>query len=390
MILFLNRKTINRTKGLDVFFEELEKKQELYNAEIIDIANKSITQIKNKIQEAELLVIDTSLILSLGNTQLLTRNLYIDQAKKGSFFLEIWSIIEQTDKPLFLLHPASDLQAVNFGLERSLYLSILKRTNGIFWAYHKCPFSREDATERYPLDILKPYKLSKNDLINIWDEVRTYIPISIDFARCISDKEMNQKNKKKKWDVIVPGMTYLTRRIASHSVQKAGLNMAPYVNHSKWSVLLPYMVYSKILSKKKSTLVYQRESFRVYRSMISHSAVSFACGSELRYFVRKFLEIPAFRSAMIAYPAYNMADYGFMDGVHYLESFPEETGEKTKYLLKNSSFADSLVNNAYELVQKEHTATVKVKQVMSCIESFLKGKLKGAGYEKGSFEIIEH
>lgn len=389
MILFLNRKTINRTKGLDVFFEELEKKQDLHNAEIIDIANKSITHIKNKIQQAELLVIDTSLILSLGSTQLLTRNLYIDQAKQGSYFLEIWNIIEQTDKPLFLLHPASDLQAVNFGLERNLYLSILKRANGIFWAYHKCPFSRVDAAERYPLDILKPYNLSKNDLIKIWDEVRVNIPISIDFARCISDKEMNQKSRKKKWDVIVPGMTYLTRRIASQSVQNAGLNIAPYVNHSKWTVLLPYMAYSKILSKKKSTSIYQRESFRVYRSMISHSAVSFACGSELRYFVRKFLEIPAFRSAMVAYPAYNMADYGFVDQVHYLKAYPEETGEKTKYLLKNSSFAEKLINNAFALVQKEHTASVKVEQVMTCFSSFLKGKLKGAGYENGIFEINE-
>jgi hypothetical protein len=153
-------------------------------------------------------------------------------------------------------------------------------------------------------------------------------------------------------------------------------------------VLAPYLLAEKVLPTKYSSLFYQKNNYYTYRFMISHSAVSFACGSELRYFVRKFLEIPAYRSAMIAYPPLNFQDYGFEDGVHYLHSFPEEAGEKAKYILQNKSFADKLIQNAWDLVAREHTAKVKANQVMACFESFNKGKLKSAGYVNGKFEII--
>ena len=151
--------------------------------------------------------------------------------------------------------------------------------------------------------------------------------------------------------------------------------------------MAPYLLYNKMVQKKYSTPAYQKKSFRLYRYMISLSSVSFTCGSELKFFVRKFIEVPAFRSAMLAYPSNNFRDYGFEDGVHYLHAYPEETGEKARFLLNNKSFADKLVKNAWELVALQHTASERVNQVLSCIHFFLQGKMKGAEYNKGKFEI---
>jgi len=100
------------------------------------------------------------------------------------------------------------------------------------------------------------------------------------------------------------------------------------------------------------------------------------------------LEVPAFRSAMLAYPSNNFRDYGFEDGVHYLHTYPEETGEKAQYLIKNKSVADKLVQNAWELVAKQHTAAERVNQVLSCTYYYQKGKLHGGGYSNGKFEIF--
>ncbi len=312
-----------------------------------------------------------------------------NNAKKVSknFYFDVWNLIDRSDKPIFFMHPSSDLQAVNFGLDREFYLSLLKRISGIFWPYHQCPVDRNNDKERYEFRILEPYNLTKAGLINIWDEIKKNVPISIDFAHCISDKEMNKKAKRKLWDVIVPGMTYVTRNIAQEKMLESDLRVAPYVSSSRWLVLAPYMLANRAIPQKYSTLFYQKQSYNLYRFMISHSAVTFACGSELRYFVRKFLEIPAYRSAMIAYPSLNMLDYGFKDGVHYLNTYPEEAGEKALYLIKNKSIADKLVQNAWELVAKQHTASERVNQVLDCLLSFKQGKLNSATYIDGRFEI---
>jgi len=371
-----------------MFYEELIRRSDRTNLLVLDIAKHSITEIGQYIDKADLLVFDNSIILSMGKAPMLSRNFYIIKSKSKEFYIDVWNLVYRADKPVFLMHPSSDLHAVNFGLERKIYLDLLKKINGIFWPYHQCPLEKTDENDRYPFTSLEPFKLSKEEVINVWDEIKSHVPISIDFPHCLARREMNNKVKKKVWDVIVPGVSYKTRQIAQDSAARAGLFTAPYVSYSRWLILAPYLLYNKMVQKKYSSPAYQKKSFRLYRYMISHSLVSFTCGSELRFFVRKFLEVPAFRSAMLAYPPLNFRDYGFEDGVHYLHTFPEETGEKAQYLLKNKGVADKLVRNAWELVAKQHTVVERVNQVLSCLYFFQRGRLKSAGYTNGSFEII--
>ncbi len=387
MVLFLYTFTINRARTSSMFYEELIRRSDRNNLLVLDIAKHSLPEIAQYINKADLLVFDNSIILSMGKAQILSRNFYTSSSKTKEFYIDVWNLVNGSDKPVFLLHPSSDLHAVNFGLERDLYLSILKKTTGIFWPYHQCPLERTDENDRYPFTSLAPFNISKAEVINIWDEVRAHVPISIDFPHCLGQSELNNRPRKKVWDIIVPGVSYKTRQLAHDSAVQSGLFVAPYVGYSRWLILAPYLLYNKMIQKKYSTPVYQKKSFRLYRYMISLSSTSFTCGSELKFFVRKFLEVPAFRSAMLAYPSNNFRDYGFEDGVHYLHTYPEETGEKARYLIKNKSVADKLVQNAWELVAKQHTAAERVNQVLSCIHFFRKGKLKSAGYVRGKFEI---
>lgn len=385
MFLFLYTFTINRARTSGKFYEELLKWCDDKHLKAIDISRFSVQQLQQEIDKAEIIVFDNSIILSINNVQLLSKNFY-SKHKPKEFYFDVWYRVEESGKPVFFMHPSSDLHAVNFGLERTFYLKFLARLSGIFWPYHKCPLSRDNSEDKYPFTTLEPFKLKKSDLLSIWDEIKNTVPVSIDFPHCMPSYIMHQKERRKVWDVIIPGVSYETRRIAQDSVVKADLFVAPYVSFSKWLVLAPYMLYSKMIAKKNSTPIYQEKSFRFYRYMISMSKVSFACGSELRYFVRKFIEIPAFRSAMIAYPSSNFRDYGFIDGVHYLHCYPEEAGNKTKYLLQHKDTAEKLIQNAWELVAQKHVASVRVKQVLGCLDLFSKGKLKGAGYYEGNFE----
>lgn len=387
MVLFLYTFSINRARTSSMFYEELIRRSDRKSLLVLDTAKHSIAEISQYIDKADLLVFDNSIILSMGKASILSRNFYISKVKTKEFYIDVWNLVNRADKPVFLLHPSSDLHAVNFGLERELYLEVLKKITGIFWPYHQCPLERTDENNRYPFTTLEPFNISKAEVINIWDEVKEHVPISIDFPHCLGQTELSKRPKRKVWDIIVPGVSYKTRQLAQDSAIKAGLFVAPYVGYSRWLILAPYLLYNKVIQKKYSTPVYQKKSFRLYQYMISLSSTSFTCGSELKFFVRKFLEVPAFRSAMLAYPSNNFRDYGFEDGVHYLHTYPEETGEKAQYLLKNKNVADKLVQNAWELVAKQHTAAERVNQVLSCIHFFLQGKLKKAGYTNGRFEI---
>lgn len=388
MTLFLYTYSINRARTSGVFYEELSRRSDGKNLRLLDISRNKLSDISRVIDKASLIVFDNSIILSMGKNEILSRNFYTNKNRNKDFYFDIWNLVYLTDKPVFLLHPSSDLHAVNFGLEENVYLEMLGKISGIFWPYHRCPLERDDSKDRYPFTSLEPFQLSKKKVLSAWDKIKSTVPISIDFPHCLSTQELIQKRPRKIWDVIIPGgANYITRSIARENATKADLFVAPFESNARWLIYIPYFLYSRVTKRKYSTPVYQKKSFRFYRQMIARSSVSFACGSELRFFVRKFIEVPAFQSAMLAYPSLDFRDYGFEDGVHYLHCFPEETGEKAKYLLQHKEVMEKLAQNAWKLVAKQHIASERVNQVLSCLHFYSKGKLKSAGYNNGKFEI---
>lgn len=390
MILFLYTFSINRARTSGMFYEELQKRCDGQNLVMLDISKQSLAQTGRFINNAILVVFDNSILLSMGKKKILPRNFYSSRAKSKLFYEAVWEQVDRADKPVFLMHPSSDLHAADFGLERELYLKVLKRISGIFWPYHRFPLDNHagEIQERYPYTTLAPYGIRKEKVKDIWDEIKRLVPISIDFPHCLGQQELNSLPRRKIWDVIIPGVSYKTRELALQSAKDADLFTAPYASFSKWLALAPFLLYDKVIPSRKSTRIYQEKSFLLYRYMIAQSNISFTCGSELKFFVRKFLEVPAFRSAMLAYPSNNFRDYGFEEGVHYLHCYPEETGEKAKYLLSHKDVAEKLVQQAWNLVAREHMASVRVTQVLGCLNAYLAGQKRIIGqYVNGEFYI---
>jgi hypothetical protein len=386
VILFIALGNWNYVPTSKAFFQELNQREE-NEVQIIDPGVNNILELKKKINASDLIILDISFIIAMGLRSLNTIDFYIVHQKPKEFYLEVWDTIHSSSKPLFLFSPSSDLNAVNFGMERNLYLSLLRRCDGIFWPYFRCPVQAGTIPERYN-SILPSLNIKDTDLIGIWNEITSTIKINIDLPHCIASAEMISKSKKKKWNIIVPGAGYNTRKIALNTALANNLKVTPFNLYRKWLVTAPYYLHKIFLPKARRISLQQKNSFTVYRYLISHSAVTFTCGSELKYFVRKFIEVPAFRSAMIAYPSDNFRDYGFEDGVHYMYCLPEETAEKTKFLLVNKMFSEKMIEKAWDLVAVEHSAKVRVDQVLACLDAFKQGKLKGAGYFEGRFEIF--
>lgn len=385
MIQFIYLESLNYVPSSAVFYEAL-RKREPGEVQITDPGTCSIQELKRKIDQSDVIIMDVSMIIAMGLKPLNPIDFYIIHSKPQDYYLEVWDAVYNSSKPLFIFSPSSDLTAINFGLDRNLYLDLLKRSDGIFWPYYRCPVKAGTIPEKYN-SILPSLHIKDTDLIKTWEEITNTIKINIDLPHCISRSEAIKKTKSKKWDIIVPGAGYATRRIALSSAEEKGLKVTPFESLRRGYVTAPYFLYKNFLPKRKAILLQQKRSFSFYRHLISRSAVTFTCGSELKYFVRKFLEVPAFRSAMIAYPSDNLRDYGFEDGVHFLSSLPEEAAEKVKFLLNNDNKTTRMIENAWQMVIEKHNAEVRVDQVISCLEAFWRGKLKGAGYFEGVFEV---
>lgn len=375
-------------KSVDAFFNEIKNIDNNEQFCFLDINVASINEIENATNKSDLIILDISVILAIGFGSMNTRDFYIRNRQSHSFYSDVWDVVNRSTKPIFLLAFTSDLHVENFGLERNLYLGILNRVNAICWSFHDFPFDPDVDPIKYGSCFLATSNSSGRKVYDTWKEVVDTIPIKITLLHCLSHQEMRVKASSKKWEFSVPGASYVTRKIAKDSGKTLGLTMPDYSAMFRWLINAPYQLYSRLTTKAFSAKLYQRISSNLFRYVISRSEVSFACGSELKYFVRKFLEIPAEFTAMVAVPTVGFRDYGFIDGTHFLGTEPEEAGTKAKYLIDNRNYSDKLVQNAWNLVTEKHSASERVTQILSCIKAFQKGKLRTARFYRGDFEIL--
>ena len=233
MVLFLYTYSINRARTSGMFYDELIRRSDNKSLVVLDLSRRSVAEVEKYIDAAELIVFDNSIILSMGKGKLLSRNFFLNQNITKEFYFDIWNLVNRADKPVFLMHPSSDLHAVNFGLEREVYLEVLRKITGIFWPYHQCPVEKTDENDRYPFTTLAPFHLTKADVINNWEEIKAHIPISIDFPHCLGQTELDKQPRKKVWDIIIPGVSYQTRQLAHNKAVEAGFFVAPYVGYSR-------------------------------------------------------------------------------------------------------------------------------------------------------------
>lgn len=388
MTIFLFADSLNYAATPKALHNELLKRSG-EKFKVLDVGRFDLTTLKNKIDQAKTILLDNSIILAINTKDLFQRDFYLLNRKPPAFYIDLWSLIKKTDKPVFLFAPMSDLHSKNFGLERDLFTDMLEKFTGIFWQFYRFPLIMEKEADRYSYKTLEPYGLVKEDLDIIWREITGKVKINIDLPNCIAENEVSAGTRRKKYDFVVPGAGYITRQIALQNAKESNIkNIAPYRLYHRWLVNAPYYFYSRFLNETNKVKKFQHYSLKLYRHLISSSTTAFVCGSELCYNVRKFWEVPAWRTAMLAYPTRSLGHYGFQTGLHYLECFPEETGEKIKYLLSNKPFTDKLVLNAWNMIREKHTASARADQVLQCLDHFEKGKLNDACFKDGNFEIF--
>jgi glycosyl transferase family 1 len=352
---------------------------------VVDVTHLPLEAVKKNVEQAELIVFDHSIVeaYKILHDEKRPNYIFYNRLREAIFYQEIISSVFDSTKKVIYWASMADLHGIltiefsklnNIGIH---YQDILQRIDGIIWYYNKNNIiDLKNIPESY-------YEESFSRLenpIESYREVVSRVKYEVELPHCIGKNEFTEKQKK--WDFYVPGIKYKTREMVETAVKNMGLKTPNSERSFYWNGKINGAVMRSNFIP--TTLIFKK-NYRLMKYFISRSKFSFACGSGLRYFVRKFLEIPSFGSAMVAYPPLNMDDYGFVDYESYIKVEPESVEQRVKEFIEDNELQRYLVANAKSLVLRLHTDEVRARQLRDTLCLIHSGEIASAKFEKGQY-----
>lgn len=361
---FINQSTI-------LLYRELCSRDEpdltLVNVSLIDA-----DVVFRTICASDLVVVD-AMIWSAARDASFAAALMLDRPVR-EHYVAVWDAIEAANVPVLLIASNWDLHG-NHPLD-----DLPKSFEGIAWPYEKSATSA--------LDVPPPYQdvwMSDHiDPMQNYLSVRSRFGVRIDLPHSISRDEIVSRPRRHIWDVCIAGDGYATRQLAKRSLHSS-VSRAPYSRID--AGLLNFLARTNRPGKGRIRSGDHPIRRSNQKFMTRRSKVSFTCGSGYRYCVRKFFEIPANRSCLVAYPYDGMKDDGFLQGVHYIAVNPEGFGAAAIALIADDARLRKLSQNAITLIDSVHTTQKRADDLLACMRLMAKGRLRLARFVEGRFEI---
>lgn len=194
-----------------------------------------------------------------------------------------------------------------------------------------------------------------------------------------NDEFCEMEWKKKNLDVCIPGVQYYTRKSASRILEASGRKAVI----SPLSIRIVYRLASLFnikLQRSSWGIWYLNHNFR---KMISYSKLCYTDGSLLRYPVRKFFEIPAFGSLLVADPCVGTEELGFRNEVSFLSAKPEELPDLIGDVLQNEDRTIKIIKAGQRLISERHSGSARAEQFYGIFRKVVKGDFNGARWHQG-------
>ncbi len=359
-------------------FNELVSKETLID--FVDVTKITFEDIEKIATSSDIIIIDNSLMWCIQKENHKDFYFYINLHNKKYNASHYSKIVDylfiQKKKKLFWFHGDSHGLDVSRNIRldglKEFKNDIINNTDGIIIAMHPNKFETSLDIKYLDDNFLK----LPNPALNINDITKNKIVIEV--PHCVDIKEAISCSKK--WDICIPGVSYKTRKIAEESINTSNLKILPFKRITK----IKYY-FDVIVNKFLSTIARNEMGYKFIRRLSASSKINFICGSGYKYFVRKFLEIPLYNTAMICYPVKDMEDYGFVNGKHAIFCKPEDVGEACVNLLKNPALIEELAKNAYILVVEKHTVTARATQLIKALELLAEDKLVESYFKDGEY-----
>jgi len=376
MITVLYAKSNSINPSYTVLYAELSRRIEA-DLRVLDVSSASIEQIEQHCRTSDLLVVDSFIRAANALNPAGLSSVMLLNWRGQDFYASVWHAATTAGAPVLYIASGWDLHWPGLDLEQ-----LLPKLSGIAWTYERRPVTLPEVPAAYR----DAWMAEQSDPIDNWEKVRSRVKTRIELIHSLDNSDFEAKNASPRWDVCIAGDTYMPRVLARRAALECGMKEAP-IRFTDTAILrltgkLPVLCGNLIASSLRNRLRQANQRFLTHRS-----AINFVCGSGYRYPVRKFFEIPAVRSAMLAYPCTGMRDYGFVDGEHYLQIAPEDFGREARKLLANESLRTRLIDNASEMVVRLHSAERRVDDLIECMRRMAAGRLRLASFHDGEFVI---
>lgn len=306
---------------------------------------------------------------------------HVIDARLKEFYREVFDrLLHAPAARAFLAN--SDLHDIR---EDDLYATMSRTVDALFWVFEKRPLVTADIPSGYREQSI--YNLS--DPLERWTRIVKMFPVRVETWFAIGPREMLRTRARLFWDACIPGAFYATRRIAQNAIRNEGLSVAPFrVVHKALRAAgrLSGLLAATTTPLRTSQMLIGSEHF-TQRQFVARSAATFVCGSGAGYPVRKYLEVPAVRSALVAYPCVGFEDFGFKDGVNVAFTAPEDAGKTMRRLLSNDTVCRRMIDSSFNTVLRLHSVERRARETLECLRRLRAGSLGGAQFVDGKFEI---
>lgn len=352
---------------------------------VIDVSTASLAEIKAAVSASDALAVSEMVVaLSLPWANRFSGWAPVTERPRA-FYEDVVAALIAAAAPMMMVSFSWDLHVHGdaFPIDPRIR-EWTARCAALAWMWEREPTPLEAVPEPYR----DAWMAAGGDPLRTWERVRAAFPVRVDLPFSLRGAEFRDAAPRDRWDVTVAGVAYATRRVAIDSIQTEALSLAPYRPIALTNTVIDRIAH-RVPSRMASALWRGRLRFAqaAQRWIVASAPVNFVCGSGYRYPVRKFFEIPAARSAMVAYPCNGFEDFGFVDGENAIEALPEDAGAAIRKLRGHPNVAERIAAAGWATVRRLHSADQRVRDVLGVMTRLAAGTLRGARFVDGVFEI---
>lgn len=109
-----------------------------------------------------------------------------------------------------------------------------------------------------------------------------------------------------------------------------------------------------------------------YAKEINRSKMFLTCDSVFHYPLRKYYEVLASKTLLLASSSQELLDLGFVPGTHYVSVTEKDFEEKAIYYLNQEEQRTRIAEEGYRFVHQNHSSAVRASEFIGMVESILR------------------
>ena len=206
----------------------------------------------------------------------------------------------------------------------------------------------------------------------------------INLGHFIDLSEFNFNNVfMRKYDVSVPGILYYRRNMILDLLKKQ-----KNLKIGKTNYLFIYSILDKIGFSPYANVLLQTVFRVLFKNLLNNSKISITDGGAYEMTIRKFFEIPASGSLLLAYPCASFEALGFVNNESAIIIEDDDPIGQITDLLDNSKLIEFIAHNGRNLVWEKHSITARSSQLNLALKHIKEKTYNGSFWKNGNFKIL--